>query len=420
MANDKDKIKELFSDKLKGFQPEVPTSLWTAIDESLSQSEVPVVPIAKKNFSLRTVMTIASIAAILLAVFVVADRFLQQSENIESEVAANILNAPQTDKIDTEHIEVETQQFAAAYQNTSVAEPRKSASTRLVVNAEEDSVESEGETEILVASKEDNSNTIVKENKRMTYEEAEQILKNQNNSLIEKNIEPVTVQKDKFSLALSSNSNFQKQSMARQGGVMTMRQDLDIYLTDASMFDGNNKYDIKHDQPVSFSLTVSKDIAKNISLETGLVYTYLSSTITSKDAFEMKEKQKFHYLGIPVNLNYTFFRHRRFSTYLTVGGMIEKDIKGSSSGNLHNKISMNAFSPSVVYQSISLTKSIKQSHPQFSLNSSLGMSYLVYKKLSVYGNVGLAYYIDASNDYRTIYSDRDMQLDLNLGFRWNF
>ena len=63
----------------------------------------------------------------------------------------------------------------------------------------------------------------------------------------------------------------------------------------------DNIAEMEHDQPVSFGITVSKTIVDRLSVETGLVYTYLFSRAknTSVD-FQNQETQHFHYLGILV------------------------------------------------------------------------------------------------------------------------
>lgn len=438
MTNDKDKIKELFSDKLKDFQPEVPASLWAAIDDSLSQQKVEVVAIpvkTKKSFVLRTVTTVASIAAILIAVIVMFDIFTPAHDNIESEIA-EVLESPIEKEQDiaesikpviAQTVSVETKKSSLKQQTRSIfssSKPDKSNSEiiSLSVSSEQSDVSVENPTtveekeEVVAEVKESQE----KEERQITSKEAEEILLRQSNGLVAENekVESITKKKDKFSLALSSNSNFQRKDISKQGGTMTMRQKEEESFIGVNMYGGSNDFDIKHDQPISFSIGVSKGIAPNLSLETGIVYTYLSSSISSKSTVDMKEKQKFHYLGIPLNLNYTFFRHRRFSSYITIGGMIEKDIKGTTRGNINGLF--DNYSTGINYQITDMSKSIKQSHPQLSAHSSLGVSYLLYNRLSVYGNVGAAYYFDASNEYRTIYSDREFQLDLNLGFRWNF
>lgn len=67
-----------------------------------------------------------------------------------------------------------------------------------------------------------------------------------------------------------------------------------------------------------------------------------------------------------------------------------------------------------------LKKNISQSHWQFSSHLTIGAAYPIYQRLYINTSIGGAYYFDAGNEYRTIYSDRKFQLDLNLGLRFDF
>jgi hypothetical protein len=56
----------------------------------------------------------------------------------------------------------------------------------------------------------------------------------------------------------------------------------------------NNVSEMEHDQPVSFGITVSKYLFDDLSVETGLVYSYLhSKSRNTNDNFKVQEVQKF-------------------------------------------------------------------------------------------------------------------------------
>ena len=174
--------------------------------------------------------------------------------------------------------------------------------------------------------------------------------------------------------------------------------------------------EMEHDQPVSFGITFSKQLTESLSLESGLSYVYLSSRLRNSSAnFRVQETQKIHYLGIPVNLNYTIFSFNRFNLYASTGGMLEKDIYGEyrKLGEGENA----AFDSSAEETEI---KKIFQRNPQLSVNAGVGLSYPLVNNLRLYGKIGGAYYFDAGNQYKTIYSDRKIVMDLNLGLRYEF
>lgn len=177
-----------------------------------------------------------------------------------------------------------------------------------------------------------------------------------------------------------------------------------------------NVSEMEHDQPVSFGITVSKSLSDDLSVETGLVYTYLSSKArNSATNFQVQETQHLHYLGIPLNINYNLFSVKKIDVYASVGGMIEKDVYGE-----FRRIGEGQ-SPelNVSSQEEEITK-ISQANPQISVNAGVGISYPVYHNLKLYGKIGGAYYFDANNAYKTIYSDSKIVMDLNVGLRFEF
>ena len=91
------------------------------------------------------------------------------------------------------------------------------------------------------------------------------------------------------------------------------------------------KTDIKHHFPVSVGITVQKELNNRLALETGLVYTYLSSDLTAGGAAYYTQNQQLHYLGIPLKLNWNFLKKRYFNLYLSGGGMLEKCVHGELS-----------------------------------------------------------------------------------------
>lgn len=178
----------------------------------------------------------------------------------------------------------------------------------------------------------------------------------------------------------------------------------------------DNFSEMEHDQPLSFGLTLSKQINDKLSVESGLTYSYLSSRVRNANAnFRVEETQKIHYLGIPVNLNYTLFTFGNFNLYASLGGMLEKDIYGE-----YRKLGVGESADfNSTAQEEEVTK-ISQRNPQLSVNAGVGLSYPLIQNLRVYGKAGGAYYFDAGNQYKTIYSDRKIVMDLNIGLRYEF
>jgi hypothetical protein len=178
----------------------------------------------------------------------------------------------------------------------------------------------------------------------------------------------------------------------------------------------DNVAEMEHDQPVSFGITVSKAIVDNLYIETGLVYSYLYSKARNASAnFKVNETQRLHYIGVPLNVNYNVLSLSKFNIYASVGGMIEKDIHGDFRRiGAGETMDFNIQSEEVEIINIS------QRRPQVSINAGVGVSYPVYNRIRLYGKIGGAYYFDAKNEYKTIYSDRKIVMDLNVGLRYEF
>lgn len=192
-------------------------------------------------------------------------------------------------------------------------------------------------------------------------------------------------------------------------------------VTDPKMMLTNNKTagnvaEMEHNQPVSFGVTVSKTLFEGLSVETGLMYTYLSSkTRNASTNLKVQEAQHLHYVGVPLNVNYNLFSLRKLGIFASIGGMLERDVYGEyrRTGEVKS-VELNMTS-----EEMEITK-ISQDKPQISVNAGLGVSYPVYQNLKLYGKIGGAYYFEANNPYKTIYSDSKIVMDLNVGLRYEF
>ena len=178
----------------------------------------------------------------------------------------------------------------------------------------------------------------------------------------------------------------------------------------------NPESETNHMQPISFGVLTSFDLTRKLQIETGLVYSYLSSETKSKSSdFNNSEKVQFHFLGIPLNINYTLLSVNKLDLFVTGGAMIEKDISGKIKYSDEKESSLLKSG----YANESSSK-IKQKNPQFSVAGGLGITYPIYDKAKLFGKIGGRYYIDANNEYKTYFSDEKFGLDIQLGIKFNF
>ncbi len=166
-----------------------------------------------------------------------------------------------------------------------------------------------------------------------------------------------------------------------------------------------------HRQPVRIGASVSWNLGMGWSVGTGLTYSYLSSDLVSGTAESYySTHQKLHYVGVPLNIGYTFFSHRRLSLYGTVGGMVEKCVKGESTTEF------------AVYGKEATTQydKIKENRIQCSANAALGVRLDIADHVGLYLEPGVSYHFDNHSGVTNIYKDTPLNFSLGLGFRYSF
>lgn len=149
-----------------------------------------------------------------------------------------------------------------------------------------------------------------------------------------------------------------------------------------------NNHHIHHRQPMRLGLSLRYRLDSRWSVESGLTYTRLSSEITTIiNGVTTMTEQRLNYIGLPLNISYELWKRRNFGLYFTGGGIIEKRLDASPW--------------------------------QFSLNVGAGAEYKLTNFFSLYAEPGLAYCFKDGSTTPTIYQDRPLNFNLNLGLRFN-
>lgn len=190
-------------------------------------------------------------------------------------------------------------------------------------------------------------------------------------------------------LDLSSTSN----------GVVAIPNGEQLYFKNGLPYITKNKRkiaDADHKQPLSFGLSVRKGLTNNLSLETGVTYTYLSSDIRYEGTVETVS-QKLHYVGIPLRVNWNFLSKTNVVLYLSGGGTVEKCVYGQIDGD---------------------KETVKPL--QFSLAGSAGAQYNLSKKVGLYLEPGVSYYFDDGSDVETIRKKNPFTFTLQAGVRLTY
>ncbi len=169
----------------------------------------------------------------------------------------------------------------------------------------------------------------------------------------------------------------------------------------------NNPEVAEYAPPVSIGILARKRINPMLGFETGLVYSYLSTSFTDKNNHHYSANLTLHYLGVPVNLIADIFSVKNIlKIYASAGPMIEKGIK--SEFNERNAIIRQSVRDVGIINGV-----------QLSANASIGISYKFYDKWNFYLEPKISYYFD-NNQPTSIRTEKRTIIGINSGFRYDF
>lgn len=163
-----------------------------------------------------------------------------------------------------------------------------------------------------------------------------------------------------------------------------------------------------HKLPLRFSLNLSFPLYRNLTMDTGVTYSYLKSDIKYKSYYSEIQyaQQELHFIGIPISLRYTALKLPHCDLYISGGAMAEKCIGGSI--NCDDRSDTPYSYPGCDERPF-----------QFSLNAALGVQYNIVKDCGLYLEPGAGIYLDNGSRLRTIYSERPLTFNLNIGLRFS-
>ena len=169
------------------------------------------------------------------------------------------------------------------------------------------------------------------------------------------------------------------------------------------------KTEYKHRLPVRVGINVAYRLTDRLSVESGVSYTRLSSDMKdgTKDNYS-SGSQKLDYIGVPLNVKYRAFGYRRLSVYASAGLLTEKCVSGKTT---HEYV-------------ISGEKKKHEAEDvaakpwQLSVNAALGAQFDVLRNVGVYVEPGVSYYFDDRSTLSTIYKEKPLNFNLNLGVRY--
>lgn len=169
--------------------------------------------------------------------------------------------------------------------------------------------------------------------------------------------------------------------------------------------------EIKHRLPIRAGISFAYNFNERFSIESGVAYSLLISDIREgSDSHYYTGRQKLQYIGIPLNLKYRVFSWKRFDLYASTGALAEKCV----SATIDKEFILD------YRKKDSQSDDLSHKPLQWSVNVSAGAQYNLINSMSIFVEPGLSYYFNDGTDIRTIYKEKPLNFNLNMGVRFTF
>lgn len=428
--NNNDAFKQFVKGKLADYKQEVPPNGWEELEKSILASQK-----TKVMHTRWLASSVAAVAAALIGVFFLFQNTKEELSTLTTETKTEKTQIPskkEEKSLITKQSQTRVEATATPLLADNASKLQQTTHQAIVtenkvqpaLTVSDKSLEAKED----IASEREESTIDKKRTSDIDDEKRQQMIQDfinqgKDSSSIIDDTKQIK-RKNRFAISLSGRSGLSSQqnntlpstlraSVSDSYGMFTMSK-MQAYNEDEKV---NPESETTHKQPISLGVLTSFNITPKMQIETGLIYTHLSSETTNRsESFTNTEKVQFHYLGVPLNINYTLLSVNKLNLFVTAGTMVEKDINGKIRYNDEKDIS------SVVnggYANESYAK-INQKNPQWSIAGGVGITYPLYHKTHLFGKVGGRYYINANNEYKTYYSDEKLGLDIQVGIKFNF
>ena len=164
-----------------------------------------------------------------------------------------------------------------------------------------------------------------------------------------------------------------------------------------------------HRQTLRLSVGLYYEFAPRWSVGTGLSYTALQSNyVTTSGTTTTKTTRNFHYLGIPLYVQYQLLEWWRLSLYVNAGPMVESAIGCKSLTESYLGSHMESSRP----DDLSCTDW------RWSLNAGAGLQLKVSRNGAFYVQPGLSWHLPGPAAIESFYTVRPLAFALDFGYRW--
>ena len=157
--------------------------------------------------------------------------------------------------------------------------------------------------------------------------------------------------------------------------------------------------------PLGFGFKAAKNLNRVLSVETGLVYTYMQTNFTDT---HVNAELSLHYLGVPLNLSVQILQKPGWRLYSSAGVMVEKGLRSYYAQ--HEYVGSNI---------IHTNASTGIQGLQWSAQMAAGAAFRLFRELEVYVEPKMSYYFE-NNQPISIRVDKKFSGGLEGGIRFDF
>ena len=162
-----------------------------------------------------------------------------------------------------------------------------------------------------------------------------------------------------------------------------------------------------HEKPVTFGISLTKSITDRWSIETGLQYNLLRSTFTlGEGGNTIVNKQKVHYLGLPLRMSYRWMGYKRLSAYSSVGMTMHFPVYSKVSGAYYNDWQR------VFSDSMHVSASV-----QWQVEAGIGVQYKFAPHISLFAEPTLNWFVPLGSEMHTVWTEHPFVFTLPIGVR---
>lgn len=404
MSNKKDILTDALRDRLKDYSHPVPDDMWEKIEKDLSSA-----PIRKsKKIPFRRLIA----AAAVIALFIGSGIFLINHDFRDNNIISEQIPAKDTSDISSKRSErvIETHKDKPV-QATEVPNIERKEAKKIMISEKTDpqniavsdlperEVVSNDQKEEPIQPREENK-TDEKESKKSNTPEQKRTPAKTPYKL--PNINRTKDNNISFALAVGNSGTISSNSAGT--GYYAMNSVVNEYLNQDQLKNNINYTETDYKMPLSVGLSVRKHFSEKWALESGLVYTYLSSTERTKAAEVTITKRDIDlsYIGIPIKGVFSFYNTKNISLYATAGGMAEMCVYGKETINGDR------------------SNTLDVSEIQWSVFGNVGINYRLINHLGIFVEPGVGYYFDDGGDIETIRKDSPFNFNIQAGIRLTY